>query len=108
APNRRASHPPVRRTSSPATPNRLVLDLVSSVPSKPPWQDAENVRQLCSRIAQRLNVEEERLGGRKHSRGFSVRQDVLRGRTAHTKCGTYLLASSLAAAALDGHFEHPA
>jgi len=26
----------------------------------------------------------------------------------HTKCGTYLLASSLAAAALDGLFEHPA
>ena len=30
------------------------------------------------------------------------------GQTAHTKCGTYLLASSLAAALLDGHFEHPA
>jgi hypothetical protein len=26
----------------------------------------------------------------------------------HTKCGRYLLASSLAAAALDSHFEHPA
>jgi hypothetical protein len=26
----------------------------------------------------------------------------------YTKCGPYLLASSLAAAALDGHFEHPA
>jgi RNase H-fold protein (predicted Holliday junction resolvase) len=42
-------------------------------------QDAEKVRQLCSRIAQRLNV-------------------PLRVR----------LTSSLAAAALDGHFEHPA
>jgi hypothetical protein len=26
----------------------------------------------------------------------------------YTKCGPYLLASSLAAALLDGHFEHPA
>ena len=38
------------------------------------------------------------LGYRSYWRGFSVRQDQLRGRTAHTKCGTYLLASSLAAA----------
>src|SRR5204862_282081 len=30
------------------------------------------------------------------------------GRTAHTKCGTYLLASSLDAALLNGFFEHPA
>jgi len=47
-------------------------------------------------------------GGRNNSRGFSVRQDSFKGRTAHTKCGTYLLASSLAAALLDGLFEHPA
>ena len=40
--------------------------------------------------------------------GFSVRQDPLQGRTAHTKCGLYLLATSLAAAVLDGHFEQPA
>jgi hypothetical protein len=54
---------------------------------------------------------------------LSVRQDPLQGRTAHTKCGVYLLASSLAAALLgrgrvsarqgwagekSGHFEHPA
>ena len=32
--------------------------------------------------------------------GFSVRQDPLQGRTARTKCGMYLLASSLAAALL--------
>jgi hypothetical protein len=32
----------------------------------------------------------------------------IEGRTAHTKCGTYLLASSLAAALLDELFEHPA
>jgi hypothetical protein len=32
----------------------------------------------------------------------------LKERTAHTKCGTYLLASSLAAALPDGLFEHPA
>ena len=51
---------------------------------------------------------EEILGGRKRWRGFSVRQDPLQGRTAHTKCGLYLLASLLAAALLDGHFGHPA
>jgi hypothetical protein len=61
-----------------------------------------------SRVAQRLNLEKEFLGGRKHWRGFSVRQDPSKGRTAHTKCGTYLLASSLAAALLNGIFEHPA
>jgi hypothetical protein len=37
-------------------------------------------------------------GGRKHCRGFSVRQDPLQGRTAHTKCRIYLLGPSLAAA----------
>src|SRR6266513_6522635 len=50
----------------------------------------------------------EPLGGRNYWRGFSVRQEPLQGRTAHTKCGTYLLASSLAAALLNGLFEHPA
>jgi hypothetical protein len=29
------------------------------------------------------------------------------GVNGHTKCGPYLLASSLAAALLNGHFEHP-
>jgi hypothetical protein len=48
------------------------------------------------------------LGYRNHWRVFSVRQDQLKGRTAHTKCGMYLLASSLAAALLNGLFEHPA
>jgi len=47
-------------------------------------------------------------GGRNHLRGFSVRQDHLPGRTAHTKCGLYLLGPSLAAALLDGLFEHSA
>ena len=61
-----------------------------------------------SHIAQRLNVPTELLGSRNHWRGFSGRQDSFNGRTAHTKCGTYLLASSLAAALLDGLFEHPA
>ncbi len=66
---------------------------------------------------------EEILGGRKRWRGFSVRQDPLQGRTAHTNCGLYLLASSLAAAlpvdrrvsarrgwagVKSGLFEHPA
>jgi hypothetical protein len=71
-------------------------------------QDAEKVRQQRSRFAQRLNVEEEFLGGRKHWRGFSVRQDLSYWRTAHTKCGLYLLGPSLAAALLDSLFEHPA
>ena len=59
----------------------------------------KNNRQLRSRFAQGFNVEEF-LGDRKHCRGFSVRQGPLQGRTAHTKCGLYLLASSLAAALL--------
>jgi hypothetical protein len=42
----------------------------------------------------------EPLGYRNHWRGFSVRQDPLQGRTAHTKCGLYLLGPSLAAALL--------
>jgi len=56
-------------------------------------------------------------------RGFSVRQDLFKGRTAHTKCGLYLLGPSLAAALpaerrlvvrrgwageTSGLFEHPA
>ena len=40
----------------------------------------------------------EPLGCRNYWRGFSVRQDSFYGRTAHTKCGMYLLASSVAAA----------
>jgi len=56
----------------------------------PAPQDAEKVRQRRSRVAQTLNVEERLLGGPKHCRGFSVRQDPLYGRTAHTKCGLYL------------------
>jgi hypothetical protein len=87
-----------------------------------PQQDAEKVALLTrptparrdapfpmqrSRIVQILNVEEEFLGGRKHSRCFSVRQYPLQERTAHTKCGMYLLGPSLAAALLDGPFEHP-
>jgi len=60
-----------------------------------------------SHFAQILNVEEESLGRRKHCRGVSVRQDLLQGRTTHTKCGLYLLRSSLVAASLNGLFEHP-
>ena len=63
------------------------------------------------------------LGYWNHWRGFSVRQEPLQGRTAHTECGMYLLASSLAAALFgrrrvsarqgwagekSGLFEHPA
>jgi len=50
----------------------------------------------------------EPLGYRNHWWGFSVRQDPFTRRTAHTKCGLYLLGPSLAAALLDGLFEHPA
>ena len=65
----------------------------------------------------------ESLGYRKHWRGFSVRQDPFIRANGHTKCGRYLLASSLAAALLgtrrvsarqgwagekSGLFEHPA
>ena len=70
-------------------------------------EDVEKAHQLRSHFAQILNVEEESLGRRKHCRGFSVRQDLLQGRTAHTECGLYLLWSSLAAASLNGLFEHP-
>jgi predicted membrane metal-binding protein len=49
---------------------------------------------------------EEPLGRRNYSRGFSVRQDPCKGRTAHTKCGLYLLGPSLAAALLIALFEH--
>ena len=52
--------------------------------------------------------EGESIGDRKHWRGYSVRQDPICGRTAHTKCSWYLLASSLAAALLDGLFEQSA
>jgi hypothetical protein len=38
---------------------------------------------------------------------FSVCQELLRRANGYTKCGPYLLASSLAAALLDGLFEHP-
>ena len=48
------------------------------------------------------------LGYRNPWRGFAVHQDLFRGRTAHTKCGLYLLTSLLAAALLNGLFEHPA
>jgi hypothetical protein len=34
-------------------------------------------------------------------------RSILRA-NGHTKCGWYLLTALLAAAALDGHFEHPA
>ena len=61
-------------------------------------QDAQKVRQRHSRVAKRLNVPNENLGGRKRWRVFSVRQDPSQGRTAHTKCRLYLLASLLAAA----------
>jgi hypothetical protein len=59
------------------TGGEVLLELLRS--SRDRWQDAEKVRQLCSRIAQRLTV--------RHTVRF---------------------ASSLAAASLDGHFEHPA
>jgi hypothetical protein len=41
-------------------------------------------------------------------KGFFRSPRSILWRTAHTKCGMYLLASSLAAALLNGLFEHPA
>ena len=47
-------------------------------------------------------------------RGSEVLEGIFRspgpilGANGHTKCGWYLLTSSLAAAALNSHFEHPA
>jgi len=59
-----------------------------------------SLRSSTSRVAP--------LGYRNPWREFAVRQDLFRGRTAHTKCGLYLLTSSLAAALLNGLYEHPA
>ena len=59
-------------------------------------------------MVQSLNVPIEISENRKHLRDFSVRQDPWYGRTAHTKCGVYLLRSPLAAALPDSLFEHPA
>src|SRR5207344_3445476 len=59
----------------------------------PARRDAPFTRQR-SRIVQRLN-ESRKLESLK---GFSVRQDPVQGRTAHTKCGLSLFGSSLAAA----------
>ena len=60
-----------------------------------------------SRIAQRLNVPNRfsEVGGA--GGDFPFAKTHLYGRTAHTKCGTHLLASSLAAALLNSLFEHP-
>ena len=67
-----------------------------------------------------MRMEISEIGGLK---GLSVRQELCEGRTGLTKCGLYLLASSLAAALLaerrvlarrgwagetSGLFEHPA
>ena len=70
-------------------------------------QDADKVPQHRSRIAQRLNDERSFLGDRRHVKGFSVCQELLGRANGYTKCGPYLLAASLAAALLDGLFEHP-
>jgi len=77
----------------------------------PPYDTASRMlkKSACFVLASlRGSTRRELLGGRKHWRDLSVHQDPFKGRTAHTKCGTYLLASSLAAAAPDGLFEHPA
>jgi len=69
-------------------------------------QAVDKVRQLRSRIVQRLNVETN-FGDRKHVRGFSVCQELLRRANGYTKCGPYLLASSVAVALLGGLSEQP-
>jgi len=69
------------------------------------WQYAEKVRQRRSRVAQRLNesfLKSEALEGLIRSPTSILEAN------GPTKCGTYLLASSLAAVLLDGLFEHPA
>src|SRR5215470_16616657 len=71
------------------------------------WSAVEKVHQRRSRIVQILNVPNENLGGRKHWRGFSVRQDPSQARTAYTECSLYLLGLSLAPALLDSLFEQP-
>ena len=92
----------------------------------PPYDTASRMlkKSACFvLVSLRGSTRRELLGGRKHWRDLSVHQDPFKGRTAHTKCGTYLLASSLAAALLaerrvsarrgwagekSGLFEHPA
>src|SRR5437868_2108673 len=67
----------------------------------PPYDTASRLlkKSACFVLASlRGSTRRELLGGRKHWRDLSVHQDPFKGRTAHTKCGTYLLASSLAAA----------
>ena len=64
-----------------------------------PSRMLKKIRQQRSRYAQRLNVEEKFLGGLKHSRGlFRSPRLITRANGPHEVCGTYLLASSLAAA----------
>ena len=66
------------------------------------------MKKLRSRIAQRLNVEENCSEVGDAGRAALFAKDLLQRRTAHAKCGTYRLASSLAAVLLDRLFEHPA
>jgi hypothetical protein len=58
----------------------------------------------AGRIVQRLNAETSFFGDRKHVRVLSVYQELVRRANGYTMCGPYLLASSLAAALLDGLF----
>src|SRR5262245_42150305 len=60
------------------------------------YKNAKKVGQLRSRLIEIINVPHDILGDRKRWRGFFVRQDPLQGRTAHTKCGRYLLRFRLA------------
>ena len=71
-------------------------------------QASEKIRQQRSRNVQTLNVPTRVARMSESLRGFSVRQDPLQGRTAHTECGLYLLGPSLAVALLDELFERPA
>ena len=68
-------------------------------------QSAEKVCRLHSRFAQRLNESFRRPGALGEL--FRSPRSIVRV-NGPTKCGAYLLASSLAAALLDSLFEHPA
>src|SRR5437870_11322851 len=60
----------------------------------PPYDTASRMlkKSACFVLASlRGSTRRELLGGRKHWRDLSVHQDPFKGRTAHTKCGTYLL-----------------
>ena len=85
---------------SPTRPWRLFHPPAPSLPRQPLYPET---RLFPSSVLPSLRgsmCRGEPLGYRNHWREFSVRQDQFNRRTAHTKCGLYLLVSLLAAALL--------